>query len=86
MKTKLKVGDLVRVGGHARRGARRGARVEGRGPRHHIKSGTVCTVVSLQDNYVTVQTSDLMQMVGLGVVKLAKQAMRKRDEYKNRRG
>lgn len=82
MKTKLKVGDLVRIGGHARWGAR----VPGRGPRHHIKSGTVGSVVHIRDGSVTVSTFDLMQVVGLGVVKLAKQAMRKREQYQNRRG
>ena len=84
MKAQYKAGDLVRVGGHARYGVR----VEGRGPRHHIKSGTVCTVVvdNPEDGDITVRGPECMQVVGKAVVKLAKQAMRKRGEYADRRG
>lgn len=76
--SKYQVGDLVRVSGHARYLPRR----HPLWARHHIKSGMVCTVVGPE----TVQTPNgLQQTVHQDQWKLAKQAMRKRDEYAARR-
>lgn len=43
-------------------------------------------MLDIHDGNVTVSTFDLTQVVGLGALKLAKQAMRKRDQYQDRRG
>lgn len=77
-KQEFKVGDLVRVSGHTFSQERRNELW----PRHRIKSGTVCTVTG----HGVVQTSDgHQQCVVEQQWKLAKQAMRKRDEYAARR-
>lgn len=81
-KQEFKVGDLVRVGGHARYLPRRN---EG-WPRHHVKSGTVCRVNQiLWAECVLVEAPEWPQVVHPDQLKLAKQAMRKRDEYAARR-
>lgn len=77
-KQEFKVGDLVRVSGHARWLPRRNENWA----RHHIKSGTVCTVVGPG---CVAHPHGVQQLVHQDQWKLAKQAMRKRDEYKNRR-
>lgn len=77
--SKYQVGDLVRVSGHAPRLPRR----HPLWARHHIKSGTVCTVVGPE----MVETPwGLQQLVHPDQWKLAKQAMRKRAQYAARRG
>lgn len=77
-KQEFKVGDLVRVSGHARHLPRRNEDWA----RHHIKSGTVCTVAGAG---FVVAPDGMGQIVHTDQWKLAKQAMRERDEYKNRR-
>lgn len=82
-KQEFKVGDLVRVGGHRLDLPRRNPDLV----RHGIRSGTVCTVRSgiHTDGTVWVDGPEYPQWVSCGQLKLAKQAMRKRDEYAARR-
>ena len=82
-KQELEVGDLVRVGGHTLALPRRNVDWT----RHGIASGTVCEVLRLGmvDGTVEVQGPTYSQLVSPGQLKLAKQAMRKRDEYAARR-
>ena len=81
-KQEFKVGDLVRVSGHARYLPRRNEDW----PRHHIKSGTVCRVLHFaSDGCVSVEAPEWPQVVHTAQLKLAKQAMRKRGEYAARR-
>lgn len=77
-KQEFKVGDLVRVSGHALWLPRRNENWA----RHRIKSGTVCTVAGPE---FVVLPSGVGQIVHPDQWKLAKQAMRKRDEYAARR-
>lgn len=83
MKNQFKVGDLVRV-------TRHGA--------HGIKFGAVCELLSLDfwgnphnptahvSGTTATEWAQGGQLVEIHALKLAKQAMRKRDEYANRRG
>lgn len=79
----FKVGDLVRIRGYTLRG----------GCGHHVQQGAVCRVTNPCNSRGNVEVSgphryadrNIAQGVFPSHVKLAKQAMRKRDEYKNRR-
>jgi len=83
MTTQLKVGDLVRVLGRC---DKRG------GTYHSFKNGQVVEVEVLSGwngvaGYIRCISLDgYTQSLALHQVKPAKQAMRKRDEYANRRG
>lgn len=75
----LQVGDLVRVSASNRRLYRVG---------HFHKAGAVGVVESLPedtDNCHLVRVGTTPQYVPTGLLKLAKQAMKKRDQYQNRR-
>lgn len=83
MNHQYKVGDLVRVKRHGS---------------HGVKFGAVCELTSLDfwsspENPTPAVQGVIMagwnqdeQLVSMSELKLAKQAMRKRDEYANRRG
>lgn len=83
MNNQLKVGDLVRVKRHGS---------------HGVKFGAVCELTSLDywsepanpspcvQGCIMPSWNQDQQLVKLCDLKLAKQAMRKRDEYTNRRG
>ena len=77
-KQEFKVGDLVRVSGHARWLPRRNENWA----RHHIKSGTVCRVAGSE---FVVAPDGVGQIVHPDKWRLANQAMRKRDKYAARR-
>lgn len=80
MKTKLKAGDLVRVPGRT---------VSFRCYQHSLPQGAVAEVVEYwADGDVQVKHpgDTYSQLVHHSMLKLAKQVMRKRDAYANRRG
>lgn len=82
-KQEFKVGDLVRVSGSTLRG----------GYGHAIKQGAVCRVICVRNSLGNVDIigprrytiGEVPQGVAPTHVRLAKQAMRKRDEYAARR-
>ena len=84
MKREIKDGDLVRV---------RGGTLEG-GYGHSIKQGAVCEVIRTVNGlgFVDIKgprrfgTGDVLQGVDINHLKLAKQAMNKREQYSERRG
>lgn len=81
MTTKFKAGDLVRVPGRSTSRLCYG---------HGHPQGAVCLVVegpSLDGDFeVRHPSGDFTQLIHGSVLKLAKQAMRKRDQYQDRRG
>lgn len=82
-KQEFKVGDLVRIRGRTLRG----------GCGHSVRQGAVCCVINPCNSLGNVEVSGPHRYAYLNVVqgvfpthvKLAKQAMRKRDEYTARR-
>ena len=78
-KQEFKVGDLVRVPGNSRSIWCYG---------HHLPQGSVCEVAGVRrggDCDLNYPGGGIGQLVHGSVLKLAKQAMRKRDEYAARR-
>ena len=74
----LKVGDLVRVPGNTVKGA----------CRHSLPQGSVVEVVRVGHDYADMKNhaGTYTQGCAIECLKLAKQAMRKRDKYEARRG